>query len=83
MVLGKLLIHCRDGDLGVFHIDSVFFIFIFLGQHWQHMEVPRLGVKLQLQLLAYAMQLGIQATSVTHSTAHGNATSLTHCARPG
>ena len=28
-------------------------IFVFLGLHPWHMEVPRLGVKLELQLLAY------------------------------
>ena len=27
---------------------------VFLGPHPWHMEVPRLGVKLELQLLAYA-----------------------------
>ena len=31
-----------------------FFFFVFLGPHLQHMEIPRLGVKLELQLLAYA-----------------------------
>ena len=30
------------------------FFFRFLGLHPQHIEVPRLGVELQLQLLAYA-----------------------------
>ena len=30
-----------------------FVLFAFLGLHPQHMEVPRLGVKLELQLLAY------------------------------
>ena len=30
-----------------------FFIFAFLGPHLRHMEVPRLRVELQLQLLAY------------------------------
>ena len=30
------------------------FLFCFLGPHSQHMEVPRLGVKSELQLLAYA-----------------------------
>ena len=30
------------------------FFFFFLGQHLQHMEVPRLGLKLELQLLACA-----------------------------
>ena len=30
------------------------FSFFFLGLHLQHMEIPRLGVKLELQLPAYA-----------------------------
>ena len=29
------------------------FVFLFLGLHLQHMEVPRLGVESELQLLAY------------------------------
>jgi len=28
-------------------------MYIFLGPHWRHMEVPRLEVKMELQLLAY------------------------------
>ena len=46
------------------------YLFVFLGPHPAHMEVPRLGVKSELQLPAY-------------TTAHGNAESLTHWARPG
>ena len=44
------------------------------------MEVPGLGVKSELQLLAYAtaLQLRIGATSVTYATACGIAGSLTH-----
>ena len=37
--------------------SSVFFFFlsfVLLGQHLQHMEVPRLGVESELLLLAYA-----------------------------
>ena len=30
-----------------------FLFFVFLGRHPQHMEVPRLGVQSELQLLAY------------------------------
>ena len=43
-------------------------------------EVPRLGVELELQLLAYPQpqQHRIQAASATYTTAHGNAVSLTH-----
>ena len=42
------------------------------------MEVPRLGVELELQLLAYATatECGIQATSVTYTTAQDNAGSF-------
>ena len=32
---------------------GLFVYFCFLGPHLQHMEVPRLGVELELQLLAY------------------------------
>ena len=33
--------------------NSLLFSFWFLGPHLWHMEVPRLGVELELQLLAY------------------------------
>ena len=45
------------------------------------MEVPRLRVELELQLLAYitVQQHRIQAVSVTYNTAHGSNTgSLIH-----
>ena len=32
---------------------QLFINFCLLGLHWRHMEVPRLGVKLELQLPAY------------------------------
>ena len=35
-------------------VNILFHFIIFLGPHPWHMEVPRLGVKLELQLLAYA-----------------------------
>ena len=37
--------------------------FVFLGPHLRHMEVPRLGVKSELQLLAYATATAIQYLS--------------------
>ena len=46
------------------HMISNFFLF-FLRLHPRHMEVPRLGVKWELQLPA-------------RTTAHSNARSLTH-----
>ena len=51
------------------------------------MEVPRLGVELELQLPAYATAKEtwdrIQALSANYTTAHGNARSLTHWVRLG
>ena len=50
-----------------------FFPFCFLGLHVLHMEVPKLGVESELQLLAHTpqpQQLRIQATSMTYTTAH-------------
>ena len=46
------------------------FILVFLGPHWRHMKVPRLGGEWDLRLPAY-------------TTAHSNKSSLTHWARPG
>ena len=43
---------------------------LFLGPHLQHMEVPKLGDDLELQLSTY-------------TTAHSNAGSLTHWVGPG
>ena len=41
-------------------IHSFFFFFSFLGLHLQHKEVPRLGVKLELQLPACATAIATQ-----------------------
>ena len=35
------------------------YLFIFLGPHLWHIEVPRLGIKLELQLLAYATAIAM------------------------
>ena len=52
------------------------FIYVaFLGSRLQHMEGPRLGVELELQLLVYTTAT---ATGTAYTTAHGNAESLTH-----
>ena len=42
--------------------------------HPQHLEIPRLGVESELQLLAYR----IQVPSVIYTRTHGNIRSLTH-----
>ena len=55
---------------------SLFFFFsVFLGPHPWHMEVPRLGVKLELQLPATTMWNPSRICDVLGS--------LTHWARPG
>ena len=59
--------HIRAGPLGMLLLGSqplgyiqfrlfffFFFFFCFLEMHPRHMEVPRLGVKAELQLLTYA-----------------------------
>ena len=44
--------------------------FFFLGLHLRHMEIPRLEVKLELQLLPYSTATArIRAMSVTYTTA--------------
>ena len=57
-----------------------FCFFCFSGLHSWHMEVPRLGVKSELQLLAYvtATAMWDQSHILTYTTAHTNARSLTH-----
>ena len=34
-------------------VQPFFFLFFFLGPHPWHMEVPRLGIQMELQLLVY------------------------------
>ena len=48
------------------------FLGVFLGPHLWHMEVPGLGIELELQLPAYTkpQQCQIWATSATSTTAH-------------
>ena len=68
------------------HFSKVFFLFFFLGLHLWHMEVPRLGVELQLQMLACAQpqRCWPWAAFETYTIAHSNAARfLTHWARPG
>ena len=61
------------------------FYIYFLGPHPWHMEVPRLGVKLELQLPSYTRATAIPHPSlpVAYATAPGNVESLTHRGRPG
>ena len=58
------------------------FSFLSLALNLRHMEVPRLGVKSELQLPAHKQpqQHWIQAEYATYNTAYSNAGSLTHWA---
>ena len=47
-----------------------YFIFCFLGPHLRHMEVPRLGVKSDLQLPAYATATATQDWSCVYNLHH-------------
>ena len=60
-----------------------FFFLVFLGPHLWHMEVPRLGVKLELQLLAYATATGNTGNICNLHCSLRQCQSLTHWARPG
>ena len=77
------LLHHKQ-TLDMIHFFSFLAFLLVSGLHLQHMEVPRLGVKLELQLLAYTTAIAMRGPSHIHSntTAHGNARSLTHWARP-
>ena len=60
------------------------FVFGFLGPHSQHMEVPRLEVKSELQLQGYATATATPDLSLLCILHHNsNAGSLTYFARPG
>ena len=52
-------------------ISSSLFSF-FLGPHLWHIEIPRLGVELQLQLLAYALVTALPDPSRIHNLHHSS-----------
>ena len=63
-----------------FFLHFFFFFLLFLGPHSRHMEVPRLGVESELELLASAVIATPDPSQVCnlHHRARGNARSLTH-----
>ena len=60
-----------------------FSVFVFLGPYSWHMEVSRLGVKLELQVPAYTTTTAMPDPSASTTTSHRNAKFPTHWARPG
>ena len=84
--LNTLLINTRIVNTLELHISfcKVFcFFFPFFRPHPWHMKVLRLGVESELQLPAYTTATATQAESAAYTTAHRNARSLPHGARPG
>ena len=61
-------------EVNVMCIIYLFIYFCFLGPHPQHIEVPRLGVELELQLPAY--------TPTTAAWGPGHVWNLHHSSRP-
>ena len=61
-------------------IFVLFYFILSLGPHLWHMEISRLGVQSELSYwpTAQPQQHQIQGASVTYTTAHSNARSLTH-----
>ena len=57
---------------------------VFIGLHLRHMEVPRVGAELELQLPAYTRATVTPDLShICDTTAYSNTGSLTHWSRPG
>ena len=61
-------------------LSYFYFYFVFLGHNMQHMEVPRLGIQSELQLLAYATATATSDPSRVCGLHHSSqqAGSLTH-----
>ena len=55
-----------------FQIIIIIIIFVFLGPHQRHMEVPRLGVELELQLQAYTTATTTQVLSCVCDLHHSS-----------
>ena len=51
---------------------NIFFFWCFLGLHLRHMEIPRLGVQSELQLLAYATATAKWDLSLVHHIHHSS-----------
>ena len=57
---------------GLGTISIYLFIFVFLGPHPQHMEIPRLGVESELQLPAYTTTPATRDLSLVYSLHHSS-----------
>ena len=63
---------CLENVIFVKFICFNIYIYIFLGLHSQHMEVPRLGAELELQMPAYATATAAQDPSCVCNLHHSS-----------
>ena len=73
---------CQIKHIGIClsYLTYTFFFLVLFRDHLQHMEVSKLGVRLELQRrpTPQPQQCQIWATSVTYATACSHARTLTH-----
>ena len=72
----KLGYKCSPSFNGLTSFFVVVVVVVVLSLHSQHMEIPILGVKSELQLLAYTTATA--TWDLRYTTALGNTRSLTH-----
>ena len=59
-------------DNEVIYFFFFFFFLSFLGPHLQHMEIPRLGIEIELQLTAYATATAMPDLSLVCELHHSS-----------
>ena len=62
----------RGGELGRRDKELLLSLFFFLRLHLRHMEVPRLGVTSELQLLAYTTATAMRDLSCIYNLHHNS-----------
>ena len=67
----KILEMVASGERSM-DLVMIFFFFVFLGPCMRHMEVPRLGVKLELYLPAYTIATATQDLSYICDLRHSS-----------
>ena len=63
---------CLQEKITLFFVLFLFLFFCFLGLHPQHMEVPKLGVKSELQLPAYTTAIATWDLSCVCNLPHSS-----------
>ena len=66
------MLHHHDLFIYLFIIIIIIFFFLLLGPHLWHLEVPRVGVTLELQLPPYATATAMQDLSHIYNPHHSS-----------